>query len=264
MLPWQARALFPLLLRKVDRAGILQLGKHGSKGLAHIVGMPVEVVDAGLAGLLEDGAVVMHGDTIVIRNYIEAQEAASSDAQRKRDSRERQREAVTKRDSRSQNVTRSHDESRAVTSGHSVPSLAVPSRTQEIPAASAGRPACKPEKAPKPKSERPRWSEVIATYHDAWVALHSLNGKPPVIDGADVSALARVYDAEGVDETISLVQRFVSDADPFITQRGHMLRDLPSRVNAYRAKPATKTAAASRALPQSTSVSDETRRARKF
>lgn len=149
MLPWEARALWPNLLRKVDRAGILPLGRHGVKGLAALVKLPVEVVEPGLAALLEDGCLVAKGDVLVVPNFLAAQEAKQSDRQRQEESRARRRasalsvtdghessQPVTNRDDESQNVTECHDRSHAVTIGHSslaVPCLAVPSRTEDPP-----------------------------------------------------------------------------------------------------------------------------------
>jgi hypothetical protein len=120
MLPWESRALFPMLLRKVDRAGVLEMGRHGEHGLAIALKVPAEVVSAGLAGLLEDGCIVVQGSSLVMRNFIEAQECPQSDAARKRAERERSRaramasevgQTVTKRDQESRAVTPSHTES---------------------------------------------------------------------------------------------------------------------------------------------------------
>jgi hypothetical protein len=134
-LGWEAQALFVLTLRKVDRAGLLDLGRHGARGLASVVAMPVEVVERALAVLLEDGCVAISGTTLVVPNFIEAQEAAQSDAQRKRESRSKARDlAAAFGDKKSRNVTNGHDTGQKVTSGHSrsqlvTPSCAVPSRT---------------------------------------------------------------------------------------------------------------------------------------
>lgn len=153
MLPWQSRALLPLLLRKVDRAGLLDLGKHGIKALVRQVDMPEEVVEVGFSGLIEDGCISLHGTVVVVRNFIEAQETSSSDQQRKRDQRERARalvnrievtgESVTNRDQESQNVTIGHEtgqkvtnghaQSQAVTNGHSVLCCALPDPEEAIP-----------------------------------------------------------------------------------------------------------------------------------
>ena len=127
-LSWQARALLAMVLRKVDRAGVIELGRHGVKGLAVAVGMPVDVVEPALGELLEDGCVERHETRLVMRNFIDAQEATQTDAQRARESRanrrDRARGDVTKPDgavtNRDATVTPGHTESQAVTSGHSV------------------------------------------------------------------------------------------------------------------------------------------------
>lgn len=141
LLPWEARSLFLLVLRKVDRAGVIELGRHGGKGLAVAVGMPPKVVETALAALLEDGCVELHGSTLVVPNFVEAQEATRTDAQRARDSREARRDrargrtakpdgAVTVRDDhvtvRDATVTSGHEASQTVTRRHSTPSRAVP------------------------------------------------------------------------------------------------------------------------------------------
>lgn len=149
-LSWVARALFGLILRKVDRAGILSVGKLGLKGVAVAIGGPWVEVEAPLAELLADGCLVFDEArvAVLVPNFILAQDAPQSDAARKRASREKARaeiggsaftseiaRQVTNRDSMSsQNVTKSHTESRPVTSGHVESLRAVPSRTDpEIP-----------------------------------------------------------------------------------------------------------------------------------
>jgi hypothetical protein len=89
--PWQARALLPLLLRKVDRVGQLGLGRSGVRGLAVCVGLPEDVCRVGFDALLEDGAVELRDQILWVRNFQPAQEASMSDAARMRDHRERKR-----------------------------------------------------------------------------------------------------------------------------------------------------------------------------
>lgn len=122
MLPWQARVLMPLLLRKVDRAGLLELDGHGAGGLALLLDIPLEIVSAGLEALISSGAVTVRDTTLLVPNFLEAQEANASDAQRKRDQRERDR-ARTRLESisKSQCVTESHKVSQGVTPIRSVP-----------------------------------------------------------------------------------------------------------------------------------------------
>jgi uncharacterized phage protein (TIGR02220 family) len=131
---WQGRALWPLLLREVDRSGVLAT-KLGARGIAQAVGLPIEVVEVGIRELMADGCLIQHQLGYVVPNFVEAQESAQSDAQRKRESRLRRR-MVTNGDSESHNVTNGHDQSQAVTDGHVrsqvvTPCLAEPNQTKE-------------------------------------------------------------------------------------------------------------------------------------
>lgn len=146
-LGWEAQSLFVLALRKCDRAGILRTGKNVARGLAGMTGMPIDVVERALPLLLDDGCMRPADGGLVIPNFIAAQEARTSDAQRKREQRARDRDRaiasgmpeassdmvlesmatsarnVTKRDHdpdighamSSQNVTKSHTASHGVT-----------------------------------------------------------------------------------------------------------------------------------------------------
>jgi hypothetical protein len=145
-LSFDAQALFVLLLRKVDRAGILDLGKPGKRGVAVAIGHAREWarLEPALEELLTDGCarLVDDGRRLLVPNFIAAQEAKASDKSRQQKSRETARdvaaaESVLSRDAEShgvtvghmagQNVTSGHDASRAVTPSRAVPSLAVPS-----------------------------------------------------------------------------------------------------------------------------------------
>jgi hypothetical protein len=156
LLSWQARALFYELLKRVDMAGLLMVGKSGIRGLAGLVRMPLDVVQGALYGedgLLADGCVVEVEGGYIIPNYVEAQQAKQSDRVRKAEQRARDRAAkldeanakaaesrdvtsghalsaqahepdtgghpVTNRDTASRSVTNGHERSRGVTVGHS-------------------------------------------------------------------------------------------------------------------------------------------------
>jgi hypothetical protein len=91
---WQARTLFVMLLRKVDRHGVLDLDGGGAETLAALVSLPFEVVEAGLPDLTRPDrqgrrTVEFSEDRIGIPNFVEAQEAKASDAKRCRDYRDR-------------------------------------------------------------------------------------------------------------------------------------------------------------------------------
>ena len=140
-LSFEAQALFVLLLRKVDRAGVLPLGKHGKRGVALAIGHVREWprLEPALEELLTDGCVRTSADgaSLVVPNFIAAQEARSSDKARQQKARETARDLaaandVTLRDVKSQAVTHGHAGSHRVThddaASHAVtPSLAVPS-----------------------------------------------------------------------------------------------------------------------------------------
>lgn len=177
-LSWHARGLFGLIMRKVDRAGILPLGRLGLKGVAVAVQGPWAEIEGPLAELLDDGCAYFDQErgVLLLRNFIEAQEARQSDRARKQASRERARsliggsttaaeaarsvladgQNVTIRDPMpSHNVTESHDRSHDVTRGHTeslcaVPCCAVPSRT--VHSAREDAPAERTE----PKAKTPR------------------------------------------------------------------------------------------------------------
>lgn len=139
-LSFEAQGVWLMLLRKFDRAGVLDLGRHGKRGIAIAIGHAHRwrELEPAIDELLEDGCLVIQGNKAIAPNFIEAQEAKSSNAARKRAQRERDRDfalagvdprtrdadatnchdesrPVTKRDIESQNVTRSHAKSREVT-----------------------------------------------------------------------------------------------------------------------------------------------------
>jgi hypothetical protein len=74
-LGWEAQALFIFALRKADRAGIVQTGKAGARGLAGMTGVPLEVVERVLPLLLEDGCLRECDGGYIVPNFIAAQEA---------------------------------------------------------------------------------------------------------------------------------------------------------------------------------------------
>ena len=119
-LSFTAKGLFVLLLKKVDRAGLLPLGRHGRRAVAIAIGHPEEWerLEPALEELLADGCVVIVEDVLMIPNFIEAQEARQSDRERKRAQRERDRAKVGILKSPTKNVTTETNESHAVTRGH--------------------------------------------------------------------------------------------------------------------------------------------------
>jgi hypothetical protein len=88
ILTWQARALWAAMLLKFDRAGLLET-RRGVRGLAALVRIPMDVVQAVLPELLEDGRVQEVPLGYFAPNFLAAQEASKSDKLRQRESRAR-------------------------------------------------------------------------------------------------------------------------------------------------------------------------------
>jgi uncharacterized phage protein (TIGR02220 family) len=137
LLDWRAKALLPLLLRKLNRAGVLEVGEDGELGLAAQVELPIEVVEPGIAQLLARGVVAKTATAYVVPKYLDAQEAVQTTAHRSKEYRSRLRDAaletgntVTKRDApvtkRDDTVTSRHVASHGVTPILSEPILAEP------------------------------------------------------------------------------------------------------------------------------------------
>jgi hypothetical protein len=93
-LSWKAQGLFCLLMRKVNRAGILDLGKRNREGVAAMFGPRAEWPEilTALDELVEDGCVVIAGSRLVMPNFVEAQAARTSDRVRKAQQRARERD----------------------------------------------------------------------------------------------------------------------------------------------------------------------------
>ena len=140
-LSFDAQALIGLVMRKLDRAGVLHLGRQGKRGVAIAIGHATEWprLEPALDELLADGTFEIIGEQLLMPNFRAGQEARASAAQRKREQRERE-------------LFLPIDPSRDVTGSHSEPSLAKPSSAkdkQNIPGSSTqGEPERSKDAAP--------------------------------------------------------------------------------------------------------------------
>lgn len=124
LLGWEGRCVLLMLLRKVDRAGCVDLAS-GIEGLSLLLDLPEEVTERGFAACLRRGCVTQRDDIAVVPNFVRAQDSRQTDRVRQAESRARRRDSglvsqnvtdvVTKRDEVSQPVTPCHTESHAVT-----------------------------------------------------------------------------------------------------------------------------------------------------
>ncbi len=114
---WQARCVWPLLIKAADRAGVIETSK-GAKGLAAVIRMPLEVVAPALEELTADGCLIVTPRGYLLRNYLEAQNAKMAGSQRQAEykARERAKEALNGNEAHAE-VTRGDTRSREVTAG---------------------------------------------------------------------------------------------------------------------------------------------------
>lgn len=216
-LPWQGRTVFYELLRKVDRAGLVPLGKSGNKGLSRLLSLPLAVINTGLQALLDDGCVTKSDPYLLLPNFVEAQESRRSDVQRQRASREAARDSARasaienakktneSAASMSQSVTDSHE---CVTPIRAQPCLLSEGSSADAPTAPTKRSRARkprvvvepavPEAGVAPKPEKPvqvAWRLWRKTY-----AASRRNYGPYVQSGADGKAMATI--AEGAVEDV--------------------------------------------------------------
>lgn len=206
-LSFEAQGLLTLLLRKVDRAGVLTLGRHErAKAVAAAIGHPSrwETIGTALEELLLDRCVVINDGVLLVRNFLEAQEAKQSDKARQQKARELARDvaampSVTQRDVSSHGVTETpvfvthgHTASHAVTPSRAVPNCAEPS--QILASAASPQPlvleVVEPEEPKRPAD--PRWkplvSDLSAAYREATGRKYKWQG---VKDGDALKALLK-------------------------------------------------------------------------
>ncbi|MGH7439120.1 MAG: hypothetical protein ACRENE_25815 [Polyangiaceae bacterium] len=108
--PWEARAVLPLVLRKLDRAGTIPLGQDGLEALAIVVALPLDVVTNGMVWLLQRGTFELVDGVLVAPNFIAAQEAKASDKKRAAEHRERTRDQARAGTLASRSVTDRHED----------------------------------------------------------------------------------------------------------------------------------------------------------
>lgn len=298
MLPWQGRALLALLFRKVDRAGLIDVGEYGPDGLAALVELPVEVVSEGLASLIKCKTAQWagNGTVLFLPKFLEAQEAHQSDAQRKRDQRERSvakaslesiglatemSHGVTDGHKTGPDVTTGHTESQVVTAGHSDPIRSVPSLPIRSDVVASPNVEAKPKaeqksfdviakadttpKAPsKPKAEplpfKPDEAiEALAKGSQGRFVASRLNQGHSIA----VTGLIRKYPELEVWEQVG---RWIGSGGESWMRDGLDIRNI-GNFEIWVARMIAKTpqtAARGSPLPLSTSVDDRSRQARKF
>lgn len=92
-LPFEARAVLALMMRKVDGAGVLETGTFDPVvALAMQIVAPVDFVRVGLTALMAAETVEKVANGLLLTNFVDAQEATKTETQKKRDQRSRSRD----------------------------------------------------------------------------------------------------------------------------------------------------------------------------
>lgn len=94
-LRFEGQSTFALLLRKFDRAGILEIGDMEPWEVAVVhAEVPEQVARAGMEALLRLGVYEVANGALICTNFLEAQEASMSPAMRQKEHRLRRRDEV--------------------------------------------------------------------------------------------------------------------------------------------------------------------------
>lgn len=224
-LGWEGRAVLWELMRKLDRAGVLDLGDD-LEILPELLRIPHDICMLGFERLVQRGVVQVNGKYIVMPNFLEAQEAAQSDKQRKEESRAKRRDlarakqaGVTIRDSESRDVTERHELGQTVTNGHaasqpvtpcravpSVPSVrAVPKRAAR--AGAAGEPQESLPGVPSPPADMDTHVGWDAIKNAWWSGYRQRTGTNPAPNKRQWGQLKRVLHERANGDAAEVVRR---------------------------------------------------------
>lgn len=201
---WQTRAVLALLIRRVDRSGVLDAGKGDkAEAMALMLEVPVEVARGALEQMVACGTVTVSDTAIVLPSFIDAQEAKQTDKVRQIESRERRAAAAMRN-----HESACHTPSQPVTAGHTVSQIvtpAVPSRAVPSRAVPVGGALAPPVEAPAKKA-RPKQPKADEPPTPGWQLLVSrvVQASPGYAFGGDeATALKGCLDlAKGDHEEI--------------------------------------------------------------
>lgn len=282
LIDWRGRTVLLHLLRKVDRAGVLDVGDDGEVGLAAVLELPLEeVVTPGIAQLVKRGTVVATPTAYVLPNFLAAQEAIASDRQRQRDARERRRaSAMSGADSRdggtdprdsssrsvtdaSRSVTERHAESHGVTRCHSDPICADPSQAESTPPSQPPGSAPSAPAAPEREGSETRirdrsrpaaagapasgFAAVVARFDARYRAQNG--GAKPTWGDKPGAQLKRLIAQHGVDEVLARIDRLFDGALASWCKPPYDVGTLAAQFDRLAAVTAPPVAASTPALP---------------
>ena len=230
-----------MLLRKVDRAGVIDDIDDPVDDLALITGLPAEHVKAGLQRLLDSGAVEINSERLILPNFIEAQEASKSDRQRQRESRDRRRTdaLVTNRDEKSQAVTDGHNVSLCTVPSCAVPSSALQCSTVEEVDAGAAPDAAPSRKKPKKVKRGTQKAKSTETWNAYGKEYTERYGAEPVRNARTNALCCQLVDRLGATDAPLVAGWYVWLDNNWYANRGHSLAALVADCEKIRTEWAT-------------------------
>jgi hypothetical protein len=186
LLPWQGRCLLPLIMRKLDRAGVMDIGKYPpSEAVSVMVDVPIDVTKVGIEALLQAGILEVGNGALLCPNFLEAQEARQSNKARQTAFRQRHRdlaraenrnktlqnvtkryETVTKNNAASRKITNRIEENRIEENRDDVVKL-----SQDCKGSDVGN-----DTTPTPPPEVLDWKTVPITWQGVHMCLQDLTG----------------------------------------------------------------------------------------
>ncbi len=95
-----------------------------------------------------------------------------------------------------------------------------------------------PESVPKrPKVDPAAVQAVLSEFSRLWVeSRQPADGKPPALVDKDRFQVVKLVRDHGADGALDLVRQYLDDSDRWLSEQGHPLRLITSRVNGYRAR----------------------------
>lgn len=202
---WEARAVLPLLLRKLDRGGRFEWPPgDDAMSLAAILMMPVKVVTVGLRELARTGTIELGDGWLRMPNFVVGQNAKS----RAKTGAERTAEHRARKASQVGLVTLGDDALRKVTNVTPSPALPQPSSTPPTPWRGK-RAASKRSSAPKTVDLR---VAPVLDAIDRERVRHSLRPLPPS-ERHERPILTRIEDGVPLEELVLAVELHSRDTD---------------------------------------------------
>lgn len=228
---WEGRAVWWELLRKVDRAGVLE--HDGDLAvLPELVRIPVDIFERGFNRLVARGCIELRERVLVVRNFRDAQEAKQSDKARQRESRGRRRDlalasgadqptarAAARPDRYGSHEVTSRDPmlSQGVTNGHAIADgvTPLPVGSQRVTQSNEVISRSEQNQTPSPAGARvathvPRRHQVAL---DAWNVQES-NRRAIREEGIDTQARALMLAPSAEKELLARVDEYLDLGQP--------------------------------------------------